>query len=146
MSSIPRNVGGRPAVGEPINVRLGDELLARVDEAAAAANVSRAEHLRTVVAAGLTRMYLDGDTGRSDADLARLALEHYEDATEELHRRRPFLAGLWEAINTLTEAPRIAWCEAHPDEEIPADLQTMPGVRVLTGEYAQHLRAIAGGE
>lgn len=41
---------GRPEVGKPINVRLGDELLAAVDEKAQRLGVSRAEVIRTILA------------------------------------------------------------------------------------------------
>jgi hypothetical protein len=44
---------GRPEVGKPINVRLGDDLLARVDAAAAERGKSRADLLRELVAQAL---------------------------------------------------------------------------------------------
>lgn len=44
---------GRPEVGQAINVRLGDDLLARVDALAAARAVSRAALLRDLVAAAM---------------------------------------------------------------------------------------------
>jgi hypothetical protein len=44
---------GRPAIGEPVNVRLG-ELLGRVDAYATATGASRAEAIRALVAVGLT--------------------------------------------------------------------------------------------
>lgn len=44
---------GRPEIGTPINIRLGDELLAQVDERAALEGVSRAELLRRLVSAAL---------------------------------------------------------------------------------------------
>lgn len=47
--------GGRPEVGKPINVRLGDELLTRVDEYAEAEGVNRAEAIRQLVQQGLRR-------------------------------------------------------------------------------------------
>lgn len=47
---VPRNVGGRPLVGKPINVRLGDDLLAKVDADAKASGRSRADMLREIVA------------------------------------------------------------------------------------------------
>jgi hypothetical protein len=40
---------GRPEVGKPINVRLGDDLLARVDERAKAEGKTRADMLRDLV-------------------------------------------------------------------------------------------------
>ena len=43
----------RPEVGKPINVRFGDELLARVDVAAAERGKSRADTLRELVAQAL---------------------------------------------------------------------------------------------
>lgn len=46
---------GRPAVGTPVNIRLGDELLAQVDQFAAAEGVSRAEAIRQLVQRGLKR-------------------------------------------------------------------------------------------
>ncbi len=44
---------GRPEVGQPINVRLGDDLLARVDARASTDGVSRAEIIRRLVSAGV---------------------------------------------------------------------------------------------
>lgn len=44
---------GRPEIGAAINVRLGDELLGRVDDLAAANGISRAEALRWMVRTGL---------------------------------------------------------------------------------------------
>ncbi|AEL98237.1 transcriptional repressor [Mycobacterium phage BigNuz] len=46
---------GRPEVGRPVNVRLGDELLADVDEYAAAEGIARAEAIRHLLRAGLKR-------------------------------------------------------------------------------------------
>lgn len=46
---------GRPEVGTPINVRLGDELLAQVDQFAQAESISRAEAVRQLVQRGLRR-------------------------------------------------------------------------------------------
>ena len=40
---------GRPEIGQPINIRLGDDLLAEVDEYAAELGVSRAEAIRQLV-------------------------------------------------------------------------------------------------
>lgn len=44
---------GRPEVGQPINVRLGDDLLAQVDAIAKADNASRAETVRTLIASAV---------------------------------------------------------------------------------------------
>ena len=44
---------GRPLVGEPINVRLGDGLLGDVDRWAAARGFSRAEAIRRLLHDGL---------------------------------------------------------------------------------------------
>jgi Arc/MetJ-type ribon-helix-helix transcriptional regulator len=46
---------GRPEVGTPINVRLGNELLTQVDTYAEAEVVSRAEAIRQLVQRGLPR-------------------------------------------------------------------------------------------
>ncbi|MBU8820946.1 ribbon-helix-helix domain-containing protein [Mycolicibacterium goodii] len=46
---------GRPSVGAPINVRLGDDLLAEVDAYAAAEDIKRAEAIRRLVQRGLRR-------------------------------------------------------------------------------------------
>jgi predicted DNA binding CopG/RHH family protein len=40
---------GRPEIGTPINIRLGDELLAAVNAKAASLGVSRAEVIRTIL-------------------------------------------------------------------------------------------------
>jgi metal-responsive CopG/Arc/MetJ family transcriptional regulator len=49
------NSAGRPAVGIPINVRLGDDLLAQVDAYAESEGIKRAEAIRRLVARGLRR-------------------------------------------------------------------------------------------
>jgi hypothetical protein len=41
---------GRPEIGQPINIRLGDELLAAVDAKAHRLGISRAELIRTLLA------------------------------------------------------------------------------------------------
>lgn len=53
---------GRPEIGAPINIRLGDELLAAADAEAASLGVSRAEVIRTILAAHLAT----GETGPTD--------------------------------------------------------------------------------
>lgn len=40
---------GRPEIGTPVNVRLGDDLLAEVDEYAVSLGLSRAETIRQLV-------------------------------------------------------------------------------------------------
>lgn len=40
---------GRPEIGQPINVRLGDELLAAVDAKATRQGISRAECIRMLL-------------------------------------------------------------------------------------------------
>lgn len=51
--------GGRPHVGTPINIRLGDELLSRVDAFAAREQIKRAEAIRRLVTAGLKHLHCD---------------------------------------------------------------------------------------
>lgn len=46
---------GRPEVGAPINVRLGDELLASVDAYAAEESLSRAEAVRNLIKQALAK-------------------------------------------------------------------------------------------
>jgi metal-responsive CopG/Arc/MetJ family transcriptional regulator len=46
---------GRPEVGKPVNVRLGDELLAQVDAYAEIESIKRAEAIRQLVQRGLRR-------------------------------------------------------------------------------------------
>jgi metal-responsive CopG/Arc/MetJ family transcriptional regulator len=46
---------GRPTVGAPINIRLGDELLTQVDQFAITEGISRAEAIRQLVQRGLKR-------------------------------------------------------------------------------------------
>jgi len=47
--------GGRPVVGTPVNIRLGADLLAQVDNYAAGEGCSRAEAVRQLVQQGLRR-------------------------------------------------------------------------------------------
>jgi metal-responsive CopG/Arc/MetJ family transcriptional regulator len=46
---------GRPVVGTPINIRLGDALLEAVDDYAKCEGISRAEAIRALVRYGLTQ-------------------------------------------------------------------------------------------
>lgn len=46
---------GRPEIGTPVNIRLGDDLLAQVDQFAQVESVSRAEAIRQLVQRGLRR-------------------------------------------------------------------------------------------
>ncbi|KZS63109.1 ribbon-helix-helix domain-containing protein [Mycobacterium kansasii] len=50
----PERGPGRPEIGQAINVRLGDELLARVDERAAELGRSRSETIRTLLERALS--------------------------------------------------------------------------------------------
>jgi len=45
---------GRPEIGQPVNIRFGDELLDAVDEYATDAGVARAEAVRVLVQDGLS--------------------------------------------------------------------------------------------
>lgn len=45
---------GRPEIGKPINIRLGDELLQAVDDEANRLGISRAELIRVILADQLT--------------------------------------------------------------------------------------------
>lgn len=45
---------GRPEIGQPINIRLGDELLAAVDAKAYSLGYSRAETIRILLADALS--------------------------------------------------------------------------------------------
>jgi hypothetical protein len=47
---------GRPEIGQPINIRLPEELLARVDALATEESVSRAEEIRRLLTAMLDQL------------------------------------------------------------------------------------------
>ena len=47
---------GRPEIGQPINIRLGNDLLSRVDAFAEHEHINRAEAIRRLVARGLKRL------------------------------------------------------------------------------------------
>lgn len=59
---------GRPEVGTPINIRLGDELLPRVDAEAALRGQTRAATIRGLVAAALSQAALGTRCQRDGAD------------------------------------------------------------------------------
>ena len=46
---------GRPKVGRPINIRLGADLLARVDEIACARKASRSQTIRSLLSEAAAR-------------------------------------------------------------------------------------------
>ena len=48
---------GRPEIGQPINIRLGDELLALVDDYAAHNGQSRAEAVRFLLTVALSERH-----------------------------------------------------------------------------------------
>ena len=54
MTTTPRSAG-RPAVGRPVNIRLGDALLAEVDAYAEHEGIQRPEAIRQLVRRGLHR-------------------------------------------------------------------------------------------
>jgi len=47
---------GRPEIGPPINIRLGNELLTRIDNYAARQAISRAQAIRQIVKAALAEL------------------------------------------------------------------------------------------
>ena len=66
---------GRPEIGQPINIRLGDDLLSRVDALASDKQISRAESIRRLIAAALDgsdRAAVRLVTGFTDAELTDL--------------------------------------------------------------------------
>lgn len=62
---------GRPEIGAPINIRLGDELLKQVDAYAETEQVARAEAIRQLVQHGLRRSELGPPRECSCSDLGR---------------------------------------------------------------------------
>lgn len=52
--------GGRPEIGQPINVRIGDQLLADIDARAHSLGVTRASLIRSMLTAAQAE--LDDDT------------------------------------------------------------------------------------
>lgn len=62
---------GRPEIGQPINVRLGEELLAKVDAFAEVYEISRAEAIRRMLTSpqiGLTKIEREAAEDRLSAD------------------------------------------------------------------------------
>lgn len=58
---------GRPEIGTPINIRLGDELLTAIDERAQKLGVSRASMIRT-----LLTMQIGGDEAPTLGEIAEM--------------------------------------------------------------------------
>lgn len=52
-----RPAPGRPQIGKPVNLRLGDDLLAHLDDYAALHNWSRAEAARFLITVALTERH-----------------------------------------------------------------------------------------
>lgn len=61
---------GRPEIGQPINVRLGEDLLAKVDAYATREGIGRARALRAIISAALTTTK-DDTAAQELAELAR---------------------------------------------------------------------------
>ncbi|MGW3197158.1 hypothetical protein ACWDBD_21720 [Streptomyces sp. NPDC001118] len=85
------------------------------------------------------------DTGRSDAEVAGEYRAYAYDlhyGGEELHRRYPQLAGLWEALKLLTDAQYERWRKDHPDELFEPLLDFTEEQLVLHEEYQRRVEAI----
>lgn len=84
---------GRPEVGAPINVRLGDELLAQVDALATERGTSRAEMLRRLV---VTALNADKPFMVQDYDPQTMAWDpgpRFASLTEALEHRDELMGG-----------------------------------------------------
>jgi len=66
-----RRAPGRPAIGTAVNVRLGDDLLAMVDQYAAERSISRAEAIRRLTQDAVTRSRAATAYGRKSVTRAR---------------------------------------------------------------------------
>jgi metal-responsive CopG/Arc/MetJ family transcriptional regulator len=57
--------GGRPEIGPPINIRLGDDLLALVDDYAAHNSQTRAQAIRFLLTAALSERHGSAPSGQT---------------------------------------------------------------------------------
>lgn len=80
----------------------------------------------------------------TDAQLAALALENYEDARDALHERHPWLAGYHMVINDLYKARDRQWETQHGRRPTPMDNLDQPEcAKAVRRLYRQHLKEIA---
>ncbi|MFF5265468.1 hypothetical protein ACFY4C_41875 [Actinomadura viridis] len=101
---------------------------------------------------GLSRRTLSEAVGktdvRSDAELA-IEYQSYDYdlyyGGEELHRRYPQLAALYEARMLLAKAESERWHEEHPNESGFGPVEPTQGQLVLQDEYRRRVSAIAEG-
>lgn len=88
------------------------------------------------------------DTERSDAEVATEYRDYSYDlhySGEELHRRYPQLAGLYEAFVLLMRAEDERWEKEHPDEPFAPLNDFTEEQLVLKNEYERRVNAIAEG-
>lgn len=88
------------------------------------------------------------ETERSDADVATEYRNYSYDlhyGGEELHRRYPQLAGLYEAFMLLTRAESERWEKEHPDGSFAPLTDFTEEQLVLKNEYERRVNAIADG-
>ncbi len=86
--------GGRPAIGEPINVRFGPENLAWIDREAAVRHTTRADMLRGVVTAAREAAHKPVRTEPANARFAVTRLGQHSPGSIE---RFEELSALWSA-------------------------------------------------
>lgn len=88
------------------------------------------------------------DAARSDAEVAAEYRAYAYDlhyGGEELHRRYPQLAGLYEALKLLMEAESERWQAMHPKEPFAPLMDLTEEQKVLHEEYRRRVDAIADG-
>lgn len=86
-------------------------------------------------------------TSEADRELAARYRDYgydLEEGGDELHRRYPRLAGLYEARMLLWREQTERWEAEHPDELFQPDLGVPAGVDCLEREYRRQVDAIAG--
>ena len=162
MTELQQTGPGRPAIGEPIKVRLGEDLQVLVDQWAAERGVARAEAIRQLITAGLAapvdelaRLFPEY-VGEDQAERDYLIWDQiYQDGTEEINLQlgwveggnsgydielgAVYVRGAWVLFRTVTPAGKTIAAagditvEAHTDEEIIDAYRTL--LATTTDEY-----------
>src|SRR5262245_36306288 len=91
--------------------------------------------------------YAGSYTDMPEDELAQLALEGYEEATAELHRRIPHLAGFHSALMVAMAADREAYEAEHGiDLNRPVEtVQDSAGTAAIAKKYRDGVRNLATG-
>jgi hypothetical protein len=138
------NAGGRPAIGEPINVRLGDENLAWLDRGAAKHDTSRANILRSVVTAAREAAQKPGRTlPQHAADMVDRFGHHCPGSADRFANCRALWLAFTETGNEYLKRYRKAEADADTAYDDPWPVEVVARITALQGAANASFEAAA---